>query len=253
MGNASFVSNEEAQALERLNRAFAAVRVGTQTATNRTVTPSQLDMEWCDRKVFFKMSGEAQIPRDTLRGLLHKAVGNTIHEIVQSWVKTEVPGSLVEFVTPDTNIGGLVAHGRIDLILAGASKTTDYLAEIKSCSSEKFVKYLKAVPLRYYTQILMNAYLMDLWRPGLLILVNRDTLAVVGKWVPVTREAWEEESARVTGFIAKHVVPGIPPEIPAFKGEHLCSSDCGYYWKCFGGRAAGKVSRSSVFGPGGAA
>jgi len=237
------------QAVEQLNGILQELRIDPPEVKNQTLTPSQADLGWCPRKLYFKLTGETAKRRTTLQAQLRMEMGNCIHEVIQTWIKRKLPETLIEFVVPDTEMLGITSRARVDLIIAELLKGEyDFLGEIKSCGDAYFKKYVKNTPQSHYFQMLMTAALLKLWQPGILILVNRNTGTPHAKLVDLTEEAWAKELAELAKFKETYVDSGILPPLPVGKSSFLCST-CDYYHKCFGRRQpkTGALARSKVF------
>ena len=239
-------------AIDKVNDVLSALKIDPPHVSTVSLTPSQADLGWCERRLYYKLTQEPGRPRTTLTDVLRRSVGDAIHDIVQNWLKEQLPEVIVEFPTRERDLDGIMARGRIDLILPALSDGWDYLGEIKSCKDADYKKFMQTLPSSYRFQILMNAFLTDFWFPAVLILVNRNTMTVGARLIEVSKEAWEEEYAKVLAFRRKHVDGKIIPSIPSSKSSFLCGTlvPCQYYESCYGRARSrtGASAKASIFG-----
>lgn len=237
-------------ALEKVQDVLSRLRIDPPEVSNVTLTPSQADLGWCPRKLYYKLTSEAGKNRTNLTDRLRKDIGNAIHDTVQGWLKEELPEVVVEFPTRDIDMDGVIAHGRLDLIIGDLYDGYDYLGEVKSCKGTDFKTYLQTIPPSYKFQILMNAALLDHWLPAIFILVNRNNMQYAARLVEVSKAEWEHEYAKLLKFRQTQVDGKIIPAIPANRSSFLCGHlvPCRYYESCFGNKQTPAIGKTAIFG-----
>jgi len=236
-------------AVDKLNDIFGSVRFGKPEIRNQTYNPSW--GEWCVRKLHYKITGASAVQRDTLRSLLRKEMGSAAHEVIQEWIKKALPDSLIEFITPNYKFLGAVARGRLDSILVGLNEY-DYIAEIKTMDADRYDKAQVRVPGGYLFQMLMAAGLLQLWRPGILVLVNRNDGRLTAVPVDLRKEDWDKKYAWLRDIYEKHIKVGQAPPIPDDRNRYVCTT-CEYFDHCFGDpeqreRRSGHLGADRIFG-----
>jgi len=236
---------EDQLALSRLVSVLGSTHISPPEVKNKTLTPSQVNLGLCPRKVYYKLVGAEARTRDTLKNKMAKEVGNAIHKVIQDWVREDLKETLIEFKTRDIAMLGCIAHGRLDLILPlGAN---DYLAEIKSCPSKRYETYAKKPPAEHLIQMMFNAAILNYWiKPHIYILVNRDTLQCTVKLIYLDKDRWSNEVKDIETFLETYVRCGVVPPLPRGLEMTICPT-CEYFHRCYTAAPTGNVPEGRVF------
>jgi len=214
----------------------------------RDPTPrySASGLGFCITQLYYKVQGVHQIENRDLESDCRMAVGNAIHEVLQTRVKLRHPDAIMELQTPDIQIDPqevrdeigeepcftepVFCSGRPDIYIpCPYDPDLDFVVEIKTGT-----KGLLSGLMPDYHAVQGAAYWRSLDVDWVYFYqVDRGTIARRFMHFPNPHELWKDV-LRIVNRVERHINElGTPPPAPAHISKVRHCLNCGYFYKCF--------------------